>query len=80
MDFSKLLQDNLHDTILLIGNGVNRFGQHDDMNSWSRLLLNLWNQYTNPPIPNIPNNFSLPEFFNIMELRAKRNGFHFNYQ
>ncbi|MHC1739929.1 MAG: hypothetical protein AB9897_02330 [Anaerolineaceae bacterium] len=80
MDFSTLLDETKNNVVLLIGNGINRYHQTNNENSWTNLLLTLWNLFNSRDKTTIPKGLSLAEFYDIMELRYLRNGFHLNLQ
>lgn len=73
MTMKSLLERHGDNLALIIGNGINRYGEDKKAtNSWDKLLLNLSNTHLPPDkkFSKIPRGLSLPEFFDILHLYA----------
>lgn len=64
------LNDNQSDISFLIGNGINRHYNQDNI-SWNDLLLELWNKHAGKPLSIIPDGLSYTEFYDVLDLADK---------
>lgn len=55
---------------LVIGNGVNRYGQARSTNSWQNLLVSLARKHLPAKLRTVPNGVSLTEFYDLLELKS----------
>jgi hypothetical protein len=68
----QLLEYNKTDLALVIGNGINRYGAAEGMNSWEALLTKLARRHINPEHTRVPKGVSPTEFYDVLELAAAR--------
>jgi hypothetical protein len=70
MSLTNVLQQNCNDLVLVIGNGIHRYGLRR-VNSWDDLLLKLACE-NNVPLEAMPQGASATEVFDVIELHARR--------
>lgn len=66
-----LINANMHDLALVIGNGINRYEAPPDTNSWESLLTGLARQHINPNHEGIQKGVALTEFYDVLDLATK---------
>lgn len=59
------------DLALVLGNGINRYGEGPRHMSWDKLLLDLWRRHARLPMAAIPEGITLTEFYDALELSHK---------
>lgn len=66
----QILHENGNESAFVLGNGINRFYNQDNL-SWEKLLLNLWNHYTSIELhqKRIFKGISFTEFYDAIELQ-----------
>lgn len=67
--FKGLLRRHGNDIALVIGNGINRYGNADSVNSWNKLLIAIARDCT-PNISSVPKGTALTEFYDVVELKS----------
>ncbi len=70
MTFQELVRTKRHNVALVIGNGINRYGNASDTNSWNELLIGLAQKYSMAVAPCIPSGITLTEFYDLLELKS----------
>ena len=69
MSLPQLLGENRSEIALIIGNGVNRYPNDNEKNSWESLLLDLWHESNaSERLSRLPSGISPTEFFDILEV------------
>lgn len=68
MTLQTILADNKHDLAMVIGNGINRYGDSATANSWEGLLLGLASKYGVFRGERIPEGIALTEFYDLLNL------------
>ncbi len=63
-----IIESNQNDIAFVIGNGINRYANERNDLSWEDLLVRLWHEVTEKPLPNIPAGISLTEFYDVLDL------------
>lgn len=58
------------DLAFVVGNGINRYGNTEDAQSWDHLLLKLWNKYSGTTTSSIPQGITLTEFYDVLDLKG----------
>jgi len=71
MPINKLPKQDRQRAALLIGNGVNRYGEQSARNSWDDLLLGLAARYMPSPTRSIPQGVSTTEFYDLLEIATR---------
>lgn len=56
----------------MIGNGINLYGQASNTNSWHDLLVALAKKNLPSGLRSVPNGISLTEFYDILELKSRK--------
>lgn len=59
------------DLAFIFGNGINRYNNDNSSNSWSSLLLDVWDAISSRTMSVIDKGITMTEFYNIMEFEAK---------
>ena len=67
--FHQILNKHRHDLALVVGNGINRYGNADQTKSWDALLLALARAHRLSDAQGIPDGIALTEFYDLLELR-----------
>lgn len=57
---------------LVIGNGVNRYGDSGGANSWADLLIKLAKRYLPARLREVPDGVTLTEFYDVLELKKPK--------
>ena len=68
----EILQDRSSNLALVIGNGINQFGNSKNMNSWENMLSDIRRQYFPDITSHVKKDISLIELYDLFELRQKR--------
>lgn len=68
MSLKEIIERERGNIALVIGNGINRYGDSTDPNSWEALLLRLANKHSAPAIEEVPKGLTLTEFYDILDL------------
>jgi hypothetical protein len=68
MTLRTILANNKDDLALVIGNGINRYGDSATVNSWDGLLLKLASKYSVYSGEKIPQGIALTEFYDLLNL------------
>lgn len=68
MNLRSVLDDYKRDLALVIGNGINRYGDSAAVNSWDQLLLVLASKYSVHSNGGIPDGIALTEFYDLLKL------------
>lgn len=66
---SQVLRDNGADLGLVLGNGINRFGNASTTNSWDALLMAIARDCA-PEVRAVPPGTTLTEFYDVLDLRS----------
>lgn len=69
MTLRTILANNKDDLALVIGNGINRYGDSGTANSWDGLLLALASKYSVYSGETIPEGIALTEFYDLLNLK-----------
>lgn len=72
MKLRELLSQRSNDLALLIGNGINRYDAAASENSWDDLLGHLARAHLDPLHSTVPDGISLTEFYDVLDLAARR--------
>lgn len=67
MDLPSLLKE--PGLALIIGNGINRYGNAPHTNSWNDLLVSLADKHLPASLRSVPTGISLTEFYDLLELK-----------
>ncbi len=70
MDMQNLLKRHKSNLALVIGNGINRYDNAANNNSWENLLWELSKKYLNSRKSEIPEGITPTEFYDVLELKA----------
>lgn len=68
MTLQKILAENQKHLALVIGNGINRYNSASKVNSWDKMLLELWEKHTHVDSTIVPQGISLTEFYDALDL------------
>lgn len=68
MNLQKILTDNHQQLALIVGNGINRYNSTSKVNSWDKMLLELWEKHTHVDSTIVPQGISLTEFYDALDL------------
>lgn len=73
LDLKSLLTLNENDVALIIGNGINRYGEvSSSTNSWHDLLAKLAEDHLPSELRSVPETVTPTEFYDILELKTYR--------
>lgn len=72
MNLQQLLEFHSSGLALILGNGINRYNNNNGLNSWDRMLLELWDRHTDDDPKDIPLGISLTEFYDALDLSTKQ--------
>jgi hypothetical protein len=61
-----------HRLAIILGNGINRYGNAGETNSWRELLRSLADHYMPEYANDLPSGISTTEFFDVLSLRAAK--------
>ncbi|MFO7530221.1 MAG: hypothetical protein R6W86_15705 [Marinobacter sp.] len=70
MKMKSLLKENQKSIALVVGNGVNLYGQARNTNSWIDLLVRLAKEHLPSELTEVPKGISLTEFYDVLDLKA----------
>lgn len=70
MNIGEILRLNENQLTLIIGNGINRFNNTSDNNSWEGILKSLARNYLPEFSSELPKGISTTEFFDLLSLKA----------
>jgi hypothetical protein len=68
---ASIVNKHRRDLALVLGNGINRYGEGPRYMSWDKLLLQLWREHAGTPVAAIPEGITLTEFYDALELSRK---------
>lgn len=68
MTLQQILTENHQQLALIIGNGINRYNSTSKVNSWDKMLLELWEKHTHVDSTIVPQGISLTEFYDALDL------------
>ncbi len=74
MSLRTLLEEHKNNVALVVGNGINRYGNADQTNSWNDLLLSLADKHGIAAGKNVPDGIALTEFYDLLELKRPAQG------
>lgn len=70
MDMRSLIDKYKSNLALLVGNGVNRYGDAKSTNSWNDLLGQMAKNHLPAKFRNVPSGVALTEFYDVLELKS----------
>jgi hypothetical protein len=77
LQIQNIISENSNNTAFVLGNGINRFYSKENL-SWEKLLLNLWNTYTERKVrqTEIFKGISFTEFYDAIDIQnTKKDNF-----
>ena len=78
--FSEIVSANRANIGFIVGNGINQYNAINTGNSWNDLLVKLWNKHTPSSKSKIPAGIALTEFYDVLDLKQKKNDKSTNLQ
>ncbi len=70
MDLDTILEGNVGDVALMLGNGINRYANAGAVNSWDDLLVEIARDCI-PGLRQVPQGTALTEFYDVVELKSR---------